>query len=515
MPKNNKNRNANRKPKKQLSIIEGPRVRFAPAPTGHLHLGSARTILFNWLFARKYGGSFVLRIEDTDVERSDKKYEKDILEGIRWLGLDWDEGPDIGGAHGPYRQSERQEIYKKYLAKLLEEGRAYRCFCSKEDLEAERQDMSARGVPPKYSGRCRALPESKIKEYLSEGKPYILRLKMPEKKVSFEDLIHGKIEFDTSIIGDFSIAKGEDTPLYNLAVVIDDFEMKISHVIRGDEHVSNTPKQIILLEAFGLPPPAYAHIPLIFGPDRAKLSKRHGAMAVHEYRDMGYLPEALVNFLALLGWHPPGDREIFSREELIQEFSLERVQKAGAVFTQSRLDWLNGYYIRKKTSQELAGFAVPFLVNAGLLKEEGQRLVNRESGETVSQEYLGAVLDIEKERLQKFADLPELAEFFFKSPKYEATLLVWKEMSLDDIKETIERLKASLEGVGEDAFTRESVDRALQPHYRSDKGWILWPFRVALTGRKASPGPLEIAEILGKKEVMIRLEYAEKLLEKI
>ncbi|MFN7088300.1 MAG: glutamate--tRNA ligase, partial [Candidatus Paceibacteria bacterium] len=330
-----KNRNTNdarqKRPKKQLTIVEGPRVRYAPAPTGPLHVGGARTVLFNWLFARKYGGSFIIRIEDTDVERSDPKFEKDILDSIRWLGLDWDEGPDIGGSYGPYRQSERLTIYAKYIKKLLDEDKAYRCFCSEEDLKAERQEMLSRGVPPKYSGRCKTLSKEEVEKNLKDGKFFLVRIKMPAKIVEVEDLIRGKVRFDTNLIGDIAISKKEDIPLYNFAAVVDDYEMKISHVIRGEDHLSNTPKQIVLQELLGFAHPEYAHLPLILGPDRTKLSKRHGAVGISEYRKLGYLPEALINFLSLLGWHVAGDREIFSKEDLIREFTLDRVQKAGAV----------------------------------------------------------------------------------------------------------------------------------------------------------------------------------------
>lgn len=493
------------KPKKQLSLLENPRVRFAPAPTGYLHVGGARTILFNWLFARKHGGSFVLRIEDTDVERSRPEFEKDILESMRWLGLDWDEGPDIGGEYGPYRQSERIEIYHRYLEKLLREGHAYRCYCLKEDLEAERQEMISRGASPKYSGRCRSLTESQIKAYEEEGRGYVIRIKMPEKKVAFDDLAHGKIEFDMGLTGDISIARDERSPLFNFAVVVDDFEMKISHVIRGDEHISNTPKQIVIQEMLGLPQPIYAHIPLLLGPDRSKLSKRHGAEPIKNYREAGYLPEAMLNFLVLLGWHPAGDKEIFSKEELIQEFSLDRVQKGGAIFNQKRFDWLNAHYLRTKSAKELASEARDFLIKSGVIKGS----TNLPAG------YLEAIIELEKERIQKLSDLAGLTDFFFEKPKFDPALLVWKEMSLNDVLISLQKIEEALGKMGEGEFKKEKIDMALAPFYGRDKGEILWPFRVALTGRRASPGPFEIAEILGKEEVLVRVRYAEKLLERI
>ncbi|MCL4437633.1 glutamate--tRNA ligase, partial [Patescibacteria group bacterium] len=328
------------------------RTRLAPSPTGPLHIGTARTALFNWLFAKQNKGKFILRIEDTDKERSKKEYEGQIIEGLKWLGLNWDEGP--------YRQSERTEIYKKYLQKLLDEKKAYYCYCTKEELEAEKQEMSSRGLPPKYSGRCREFnppaggpPAGKT--------PQLIRFKMPEKEVKFTDLIRGEVSFDSSLFGDIAIAKNLETPLYNFAVIIDDFEMKISHVIRGEDHLSNTPKQILIQDALGIPTPEYAHLPLILAPDRSKMSKRDIETSFLEYRENGYLPEAMLNFMVLMGWHPKEDKEIFSPEELIKEFDLSRVQKTGAVFNKEKLDWLNAFYIRNAPVEKILAYIKPRL----------------------------------------------------------------------------------------------------------------------------------------------------------
>ncbi|MBC7074377.1 glutamate--tRNA ligase, partial [Candidatus Parcubacteria bacterium] len=334
--------------KEKLSLISPGkiRVRFAPSPTGYLHIGGVRTALFNFLFAKKNQGVFILRIEDTDKERSKKEYEENIMESLRWLGIEWDEGPDKGGPFGPYRQSERGEFYKKYLQKLLNEGKAYYCFCTKEELEAERQYLLSLGQAPRYSGKCRNLPKEVVEKNLKEKKESVIRLKVEPQKVVFFDLIRGKIEVEAELLGDFVIAKSLTEPLYNFACVVDDYEMKITHVIRGEEHISNTPKQILIQKALGFPQPQYAHLPLILAPDRSKLSKRHGAVSVWEYKKMGYLPEALLNFLAFLGWNPGTNREIYSLSALIKDFSLERIQKSGAVFNQKKLDFLNGFYIR-------------------------------------------------------------------------------------------------------------------------------------------------------------------------
>ena len=345
------------------------RVRLAPSPTGPLHIGTARTALFNYLFVKRYQGVFVLRIEDTDIERSSPEFEIDIMENLKWLGIEWDEGPDRGGDFGPYKQSERREIYKKYLRKLLEQERAYYCFCTKEELESERQYQLSIGQPPRYSGKCTNLEKKVVEKYLAEGKPSVIRFKMPIKKVEFEDLIRGKIEVDSSLIGDIVIAKDLENPLYNFACVIDDFEMRISHVIRGEDHLPNTPKQILIQEVLGFPQPKYAHLPLILGPDRSKLSKRHGAIAISEYKKEGFLPEALVNFIAFLGWHPGTERYIYSLAALIKDFSLERIQKAGAVFNVRRLEFLNGFYIRQKSIDKLTELCLPYLIESGLIEK--------------------------------------------------------------------------------------------------------------------------------------------------
>src|SRR4030042_5955618 len=345
------------------------KTRIAPSPTGFLHIGLARTALFNYLFSKQNNGGFVLRIEDTDVQRSIHRFEKDIIEGLKWLGIEWSEGPDIGGNFGPYRQSERQEIYKKYIEKLLNDNLAYHCFCSEEELEAQRQYQMSIGQSPKYNGKCRQLSEKEVKKNFDEGKKSVIRFKVPAKKVIFHDLIRGKIEFDSALIGDIVIAKDLSYPLYNFVVAVDDYEMKITYVIRGEDHLSNTPKQILIQEALSFPQPKYAHLPLILGPGRAKLSKRDGAIAISEYKKDGYLPEALVNFISFLGWNPGTEREIYSMPSLIKEFSLERVQKGGAVFNIKRLDFLNGFYIRQKSVKKLTEICLPYLITSGFIEE--------------------------------------------------------------------------------------------------------------------------------------------------
>jgi len=492
-------------PKTPQSLF-GPRVRLAPSPTGLFHLGTARTGLFNYLFARKAGGKFVLRIEDTDKERSKKEYEDNILEGLRFLGIEWDEGPDINGPFGPYRQSQRLEIYEKYLNQLLKEKKAYYCFCSPEEIEAQKEEMIARGVPPKYSGKCRDLPESIVETYLKEGKQAAIRIKMPSKVIKFEDIIRGEVEFDLSLIGDIVIAKSLKEPLYNFAVVIDDYLMKITHVIRGEDHISNTPKQIAIQELLGLPRPNYAHLPMILGPDRSKLSKRHGAMALTDYRKMGYLPDAIVNFLAFLGWHPVGNEEILSLEELIDKFDLKRVQKGGAIFNIKRLDWFNAQYLKKIPFEELMDRVVDYIKNFSSAPEILKKY---------NLDYIKKVVEIELPRMNKLSDLIDLSDFFFKKKiEYPKELLKWKDMTDAELTKSLQDSLNILEKIKESEFNRVNlqikfynfIDEDL--NYKGNRGKLLWPLRVALSGKKASPGPFEIAEILGKKASIERLKQA-------
>ncbi|MGA7459926.1 MAG: glutamate--tRNA ligase [Candidatus Korobacteraceae bacterium] len=324
------------------------RVRFAPSPTGHLHVGNARTALFNWLFARQAGGVMVLRIEDTDVERSEARFEGQLLDDLKWMGLDWDEGPDVGGAYAPYRQSDRLAIYHEQSERLLSEGKAYLCFCSQEELERDRAEKLANQLPPIYLGKCRALDPAEAQRRRASGEAAAIRLRIPEHPIRFHDIVHGAVEFSNEVVSDPIILRSTGIPVYNYVVVVDDALMKITHVIRGDDHLSNTPKQVALYEALGWPVPEFAHLSTILGSDRERLSKRHGATSIANFREMGVLPEALMNYLALLGWAPSGGtREIFTPEELKKEFSLERVTPSPAVFDMEKLYWLNRHYMKE------------------------------------------------------------------------------------------------------------------------------------------------------------------------
>src|ERR1700744_5321939 len=323
------------------------RVRFAPSPTGQLHIGKVRTALFNWLFARQQGGTFILRIEDTDIERSEARYETQLLEDLKWLGIDWDEGPDIGGPYPPYRQTDKMDAYRAYADRLLKEGKAYYCFCTAEELEREREQAMAEQRQPIYSGKCSKIGPAEAERRRAAGEPAAIRLRIPQRPIRFHDIVRGNLEFASEVVGDQIIVRSSGMPIYNYVVVIDDADMKITPVIRGDDHISNTPKQVAVYEALGLPVPEFAHLSTILGPDRERLSKRHGATSVSSFREMGILPEALMNYLALLGWAPTGgDREIFPKEELIREFSLERVTPSPAVFDTEKLYWLSRHYIK-------------------------------------------------------------------------------------------------------------------------------------------------------------------------
>ena len=504
------------------------RTRFAPSPTGFLHIGSARTALFNYLFAKKYQGIFVLRIEDTDKKRSKPEFEENITEGLRWLRIEWDEGP--------YRQSERGDIYAKYLKKLLKEGKAYYCFCSEEELEVQRQEQMSRGLQPHYNGKCAKLSPEEVERNLSEGKKSVIKFKILAKKIVFEDIIRGRIEFDTGLIGDISIAKDLETPLYNFAVVVDDFEMKISHVIRGEDLLPSTPVQILLQETLGFSQPHYAHLPLILGHDRSKLSKRHGAVSIKEYKNEGYLPETLINFIAFLGWNPGTEREIFSLASLVKEFLIERVQKSGAVFNIKRMDFLNGFYIRQKSLEKLTELCLPYLIQEGLIEPifKTEQYPPAYGGINITQSYriaetkeeinfdcLKKIVAIYQERLKKLSEISELTDFFFKDKlNYNKEFLRWKNMTDEEIKNSLNKLEEILSKIKENDWEKENLETVLlleaekaglPAGQAGDRGRLLWPLRVALSGKKASAGPFEIAELLGQEKTLKRLKQAKEL----
>lgn len=479
------------------------RVRIAPSPTGLFHIGTARTALFNYLFAKKNSGKFILRMEDTDKARSKEEYELDIMDGLSWLGLGWDEGPETPDLYGPYRQSERAGVYKKYIDQLLTDKKAYYCYCTPEELDKERKDQEAEKLPPKYSGKCRNLSEQDIEKYKKEGRKPSIRFIVEDKKVKFNDLIHGKMEFDSTLLGDFIVVKSDGTPIFMFAGVIDDAEMKISHVIRGDDHLSNTPKQILLADAMNLPLPEYGHLPLILNPDRTKLSKRKNPVSISaDFKEKGYLPEAMINFMAFLSWTPSFAKategkpeEFFSLDELVDEFDLADVNKSPAIFDQQKLNFLNGYYIRQLPLGDLAKRCLPYLEKAGLVKKESEKVLN--------------ALGLVQERMKVLSEAPELTSFFFEKPKYEKELLISKKATKE---ETLKALEESLKVLEkENDFSRDSTEqllRALAGKIGIEAGKILWTIRVSLSGKSASPGVFELLDVIGKEESCNRIKTA-------
>ncbi len=486
--------------KKSKVKINDIRVRFAPSPTGPLHIGGARTALFNYLFAKQHKGSFLLRIEDTDKERSDQKWTQEIIDELHWLGLEWQEGPDVGGKFGPYKQSQRLDIYQKYLEKLLAENKSYYCDCSPGELEAKRQDQQSRGLAPKYDGKCRGL-------HKTQG---VIRFHIENKKVKFHDLVRADVEFDMGLLGDIVIAKNLETPLFHFTVVVDDFLMQISHVIRGEEHLSNTARQILLQEALGFSHPIYAHIPLFLNPDRSKMSKRQGDVTLKDYHDKGYLPEALINFMALLGWNPgtpstyrsgQAEKEIFTLDQLVKEFSLENVQKSGAIFNLQKLDYLNGYYIREKSAAALVKLCLPYLP---------------ESAANLPKKTLEKIVEAYKARLKKLSDITELTNFFFQEKlSYDKKLLAWQKMGDREVRESLEHSQKVLSSAKkwDKKGLEELLVKEAEKFNPKSKGNLLWPLRVALSGKEASASPFEIAEILGKEKSMQRIQEAIALLD--
>lgn len=426
-------------------------TRFPPSPTGYLHIGRARTLLFNYLFTKQKKGKMIFRLEDTDVERSKKEFEENIIDSLKWLGIECDEGP--------YRQSERKDIYKKYLNQMVEEGKAY----ISEEVEGERSQ--------------------------------VIRFKNPNKKIVFNDIIRGEVEFDTSDLKDFVIAKSLEEPLYHLAVVVDDFLMGITHVIRGEDGISNTPRQILIQEAIGAPRPSYAHIPLILASDRSKLSGRHGAVSVTEYRDKGYLPSALINYLALLGWNPGGDQEIFTLDELIEKFKIENVQKGGAIFDEKKLRWMNKEHLKR-------------------IPDYGLQIIEelKKYYPDASEKILKKITPVVFERIEVLGDVGKMVEegelqYFFSRPEYDYSKLSWKGITPPQTKEYLEHSVSLLQKINEDNFTEVELKNVLFPYATEvGKGSVLWPMRYALSGKDKSPDPFTLCSILGKEETLERMK---------
>ena len=474
------------------------RVRFAPSPTGYPHVGNIRTALFNWLFARHHGGVFILRIEDTDTARRVEGAVESIMDGLRWLGLDWDEGPVF--------QSDRLVLYRDAADNLIRKGMAYRCFCSAERLEQVRAVQSQQKLPPRYDGYCRALPSGEVAQRLAAGEQSVVRFKTPlEGATVVADLIRGDVTFSNATLNDYVLLKSDGYPTYHLANVVDDHDMRITHIMRADEWISSTPLHVMLYDAFGWTPPAFAHLPMILGPDKAKLSKRHGATTVTEYRDEGYLPEALFNFLALLGWALDDKTELFTRDELVAAFSLDRVGKTAAVFNKPKLDWMNGVYIRALSRDEFARRALPYL----------ERDLPPPVGRPLDTKYVLQVAALVQERTKVLSELAELCEFFFLDTlAYPASELVAKGMDAAATLEVMRTVRRDIEAVETwDTATLESAVRPVCDLMGLPAKQLFGVLRVAFTGRTAAPPLFDTMEVLGKTRCVRRLADATALLE--
>ena len=467
------------------------RVRFAPSPTGHLHIGGVRTALFNYLFAKHNNGTFLLRIEDTDTSRSTEDSIQQIIEGLKWIGLEWDEGP--------FRQTERKEIYQFYLEKLLKEGKVYKCYCSPEDLRETREKAIAAGENPRYNRNCRDLTDH------PKDKPFVVRFRTPlDGSVTINDLIHGKVTFTMSEMDDIIIARSDGSPTYNFVVVVDDVEMKITHVIRGDDHLSNTPKQALLYQGLNLPFPKFIHIPMILGKDKKRLSKRHGATSILAYKDLGYLSEAMLNYLVRLGWSS-GDQEIFSKKEMIEKFSLENISKSAGVFDTDKSLWLNQHYIKENKPSDLCLLLKKFLLS--------ENIISSESG--FADNEIEKIIPLLQERSKTLIEMAHKAEFYFKEE------IVYDEAASNkflktDIIQVFKDLKRNIEALNE-VLTHENLEplfNELMKNYNLKLGKIAQPLRVALTGKKESPGIFEVIALLGKDRVLKRLQKAIEYIQK-
>lgn len=479
--------------------MENIRVRIAPSPSGNLHIGTARTALFNYLFAKKTGGKYILRIEDTDAERTSPEYVQNIYDSLKALGLCWDEGPDVGGDYGPYSQSERFDIYPQYAQKLVESGHAYECFCTPEELDAEKALSQEKKVAHVYSGKCKNLTEAQKEELRKEGRKPAIRFAVENKELIFNDLVKGELKFDTSLIGDFVIMKSNGTPTYNFAVVVDDLLMKITHIIRGEDHISNTPKQILIYEALGAEVPKFGHLGMILAPDRSKLSKRHGATGVSEFVEKGYLIDALVNFVALLGWSPSDGVEIKSMDEIAQDFRIEHVSTSNSIFEYDKLNWLNAQYIKKYSTEELKEKLLPFLAQYDLSE--------------LSEEKLLRMVEITREPLVILSDITDAVPYFFGGgvnvePEVQADVL-YTETSQTVLKEVKELAKTW-------EYDEEHLHHSLEELRNSFKERgikpkeTMWAIRAAVTGRVKGADICAVLAILGKDKVISRIEKAIK-----
>ena len=475
------------------------RVRMAPSPTGRLHIGTARTALYNWLFARRSGGTFIVRIEDSDQQRSSDEFTQAILDDLRCLGIDWDEGPEVGGPYGPYFQSQKLARYQQVADDMTARGLAYPCYCTAQELDARRKEMQAKGLPPRYDRSCLRLSADERARFDAESRPHALRFRVPDEgAVAWTDLIRGDVSFENSLLDDFVLVKTDGFPTYLLAVVVDDHDMRISHILRAEDIISATPRQLHIYQAMSWETPGFAHLPLILAPDRSKLSKRHGATSITEYREMGYLPEALINFVALLGWSPGGDREIMSRHEMVQEFSIEGIGKSGAVFDIEKLNWMNGMYIRQLSPDDYVSLAMPFLEKASLDL----------SGFDAA--YIRSALLLEQERAKTLAEIPQLTDFFFCDPGSYDEKGERKWFRREGAAELLAAVRTALEALP--TFDIAAIETAVRSvgDTLGSAGPVIHTTRLAITGRTVGPGLFELIAVLGTSRVLSRLAAAEQ-----
>jgi len=482
------------------------RVRFAPSPTGAIHIGNIRTALFNYLFAKSEGAKLVLRIEDTDLERSSKDFENLIFKELKWLGIEWDEGPDKPGEYGPYRQSERLSIYNKFAKKLMEDGMAYKCYCTPEELEEDRKNSVEKGDIPRYSGRCRYLTKEEEEKYIKEGRKPVIRFKVPDDEIiEFDDMIKGKISIKSDTLGgDMVIVKSDGMPTYNFAVVIDDSLMKITHVLRGEDHIYNTPKQILIYKALNFDMPRFGHAPLILGPDRTKLSKRHGNTYIGQYRDMGYLPEAMFNFLSLLSWSPDDNQEIMSKEEIIKKFNFNKIHSSNPVFDIEKLNWMNQQYIQKSSLERITDLAIPYFLKEGYIDDVDEVLYN----------WLKEIVLLYKDGLPYISLITERAKIFFSQGVEYNQDTLFEVRNLPTTEKVLRALRNEINN--HDKLTEESAKELLKSIQKETgiKGKeFFMPVRFAITGENHGPELIKIIPLLSKDKILFRLDKAIELLQ--
>ena len=483
-----------------------PRVRFAPSPTGFLHVGGARTALFNWLYARRNGGVFILRIEDTDHDRSSSDMVKGILEGLQWLGLDWDEGPNIDGPHGPYFQSQRLTKYRLAVEKLVSTGLAYYCYCLPDELKRKREAAQASGGAWRYDRTCLDLPPEAIAAHETKKTPRAVRFKVPRGRTSFKDVVRGMIDIDNQTLEDFVLMRSDGSPTYHLSVVVDDIDMVITDVVRGDDHTSNTPKQVLLYKALDADLPRFAHVPLIFGSDKKRLSKRHGATSVSDFQVRGYLPDAMVNFLSLLGWSPGNDQEVFTRGALVQTFSLEGINSGKAIFDYDKLAWLNGQHIGLMSAEAIINHIESFLKKAGVWHDSYATAGNKRA-------WLGCVVDLLKARARYLEDFVEYGQPFFVDTVTYDPEAVTKRLSVPGLGEYVAALKNAYTQL--DQFDSDSLERTLRDVAEAQNikaGILMHATRVAVSGRMVGPGLFEMIELIGRERTCERLDELQKFL---